>query len=141
MNQVERHFTQAREAIAAAGAAPLSRRKAMLAALLVDQAAEAMFRASGEDDLLAFRARTGARSEALALVFGLCALDPAGPRLVTEAVEVPIAAYPSLAVEDFMVSLYNGRTVMRVLIADGAARHDVHEVLAQALTDLSAGFQ
>ena len=112
---LEPHFTTARSAIAAARAAPLSRKKAMLAALLVDAAADAAFRTSGEDDVLAFRARLAAGSEALALAFALCAMDPHGPRLVTEAVEVPVEDYPELEVEDFMVSLYNGRTVMRVI--------------------------
>jgi hypothetical protein len=109
----------------------------MLAALLVDAAADAAFRASDEDDVLAFRARLAAGSEALALVFGLCAMEPVGPQLVTEAVEVPVADYPQLEVEDFMVSLYNGRTVMRVRIAMADARHDVHDVLARAMRDLS----
>jgi hypothetical protein len=115
----------------------LSRKKAMLAALQVDAAVDAAFRSSGEDDVLAFRARLAAASDALALVFAVCAMQPGGPRLVTEAVEVPVADYPALAVEDFMVSLYNGRTVMRVRIADGTARHDVHEVLARAMDALA----
>jgi hypothetical protein len=109
----------------------------MLAALLIDAAADAAFAASGEDDVLEFRARLAARSEALGLVFGLCALREGGPLLVTEAVEVPIADHPALTTEDFMVSLYNDRTVMRVRIAVGDQRHDVHAVLAKALRDLA----
>ena len=108
----------------------------MLAALLLDAAADAKFAASGEDDVLAFRARLAAGSAALGLVFALCALRPDGARLVTEAVEVPLADYPALRTEDFMVSLYNDRTVMRVRIAVGDQRRDVHEVLAQALEAL-----
>ena len=58
---------------------------------------------------------------------------------MTEAVEVSVADYPNLGVEDFMVSLYNGRTVQRVRVAlpDGG-RADVHEVLAGALAALGA---
>jgi len=130
------HFTTATSALAAARAAPLSAKKAMLAALLIDAAADALFAASGEDDILIFRARLAAHSDALALLFALCALGPDGPRLVTEAVEVPIADYPQLPVEDFMVSLYNNHTVMRVRIAAGDERYDVHEVLGTALRDL-----
>jgi hypothetical protein len=130
-------LTRATEAVAAAAAAPLSAKRAMLAALLIDAAADAMFAASGEDDVLEFRARLAKGSAALALVFGLCALRPDRERLVTEAVEVPIADYPALTIEDFMVSLYNDRTVMRVRIAVEDQRHDVHAVLGKALRDLA----
>jgi hypothetical protein len=130
-------LARAAEAVAAAAAAPLSAKRAMLAALLIDAAADALFAASGEDDVLEFRARLAKGSAALALVFGLCALRPDGERLVTEAVEVPIADYPALTTEDFMVSLYNDRTVMRVRIAVEDQRHDVHAVLGKALRDLA----
>ena len=131
------HLTRAADAVAAAAAAPLSAKRAMLAALLIDAAVDARFAASGEDDVLEFRARLAAGSEVLGLVFGLCALRPDGPMLVTEAVEVPIADYPALRTEDLMVSLYNGNTVMRVRIAVGEARHDAHAVLERALGDLA----
>lgn len=136
---VERVLAQAAAAVAAARAAPLSVKKAWLAALLVDQAADALFAATlgGQgEDILAFRAALAAGSEPLALVFGVAGR---GFDLVTEAVEVPVADYPSLGVEDFMVSLYNNRTVQRVRIAlpDGA-RRDVHEVLAAALEALQS---
>ena len=64
-------------------------------------------------------------------------MRPDGPRLVTEAVEVPLAEYGALPVEDFMVSLYNARTVQRVRIAhpDGG-RREIHQVLAAAIEDL-----
>ena len=135
---VERAFTAAREAVAAARAAPLSRKKAMLAVLLIDQAADARFAASGEGDILAFRAELAAESEALALVLALAAMGADGPQLVVEAVAVPLAEYPMLGVEDFMVSLYNGQSVQRVLVAtpDGA-RRDVHEMLVAALSTLA----
>ena len=109
----------------------------MLAVLLVDAAADACFAASGEDDLLAFRERLATASDALALVFALAAEVESGPRLVVEPVEVPVDEYPKLGVEDFMVSLYNGRTVQRVLIAAGSDRHDVHAVLAAAMDALA----
>jgi len=51
---------------------------------------------------------------------------------------VPLGDYGKLGVEDFMVSLYNGHTVQRVLIAEGTARCDVHAVLAEALKALAA---
>jgi hypothetical protein len=137
MPDTSQALTRATEAVAAAAAAPLSAKRAMLAALLIDAVADALFAASGEDDVLEFRARLAKGSAALALVFGLCALRPDGERLVTEAVEVPIADYPALTTEDFMVSLYNDRTVMRVRIAVEDQRHDVHAVLGKALRDLA----
>jgi hypothetical protein len=135
---VSPELSRAAEAVAAALAAPLSAKKAMLAALLLDAAADALFAASGEDDVLEFRARLAGRSEALGLVFGLCALRADGPRLVTEAVAVPAGEYDALSVQDLMVSLYNNRTVQRVRIAVGDQRWDVHAVLATALTDIAA---
>ena len=134
--ELERAFTAARDAVAVAGAAPLSRKRAMLAVLLVDAAADALYATSGEDDILAFRERLATESDALALAFALATQLEDGPRLVVEPVEVPIADYPQLGVEDFMVSLYNGRTVQRVRIAAGTERHDVHAVLAAAMAEL-----
>jgi len=131
-------MAQATAAVAAARAAPLSAKKALLAALLIDAAVDAVFADThgGGDDVLEFRAGLAARSEALALVFAIAAQKAA---LVTEAVEVPVADYPNLGVEDFMVSLYNGRTVQRVLVVlPGGGRADVHEVLAGALAALGS---
>jgi hypothetical protein len=136
VSKAEPHFTIAAEAITAARAAPLSAKRAMLAALLLDAAADALFAASREDDVLEFRTRLAASSPALALIFALCALREGGPHLVTEAVTVPPAAYDTLDIPDLMVSLYNHRTVQRVLIADGDKRWDVHEVLAEAMVAL-----
>jgi len=114
----------------------LSRKKAMLAAHLVDAYADRLFEAKAEPagDILAFRAGLAAAHPALAQVFDLVA---GRTELITEAVEVPIAEYGKLSVEDFMVSLYNQHTVQRVRIAmpDGA-RQDVHEVLAAAIAAL-----
>lgn len=121
----------------AAWAAPLSRKRAMLVAGLIDAYADRMFAASGEDDVLAFRAGLAARSKALALVFGVWAMREGGPQLVTEAVTVPLDEYSKLGVEDFMVSLYNAHTVQRVRIAlpDGG-RLPALDVLGEALAFL-----
>lgn len=123
------------EAMAAALNAPLSRKKAMLVALLIDAALdEAFARRTEGDDILSFREDRASRSEALRMVLDIAAMRPDGPRLVLEAVEVPIPDYGRLEVEDFMVSLYNDHTVQRVLVAlpDGS-RRAVHEVLTGAI--------
>ena len=126
-----------RAAIEAARGAPQSRKKAMLAALLIDAAVDALFEASGQDDVLVFRGTIAERDPLLRLVLDLAAMD--GAMLVLEPVETAIGDYPALGVEDFMVSLYNGRTVPRVLIATPDARRiDVHEALSAALAALEA---
>jgi hypothetical protein len=53
-------------------------------------------------------------------------------RLVTEAVAVPIADYGALAVEDFMVSLYNDHSVQRLRL-NGS---DMMKTLAEAIAAL-----
>ncbi len=122
-----------------AARAPLSRRKAMLAALLLDEVVDELFEGSRATDILAFRAGLAAGAPALALLLDLCAMRDDGPRLVLEPVEIPLADYAGLDVQDFMVSLYNGHTVQRVLVAlpDGT-RHDFQAVLAEARTALGA---
>lgn len=138
MVTLKEHFTYLDDAVAAARAAPLSARKAMLAATLIDAWPDRAYAAgtTGAEDVLAYRADLAAGSEPLALVFALCGPGAERPRLVTEAVEVPIAEYHLLSVQDYMVSLYNGNTVQRVRIAVGETRHDVHEVLAAAVAAL-----
>jgi len=125
--------------VAEAGAALLSRRKALLAAQLADAYADRLFAARAEPaaDVLEFRAALAMAHPALATIFELVA---GRTQLVTEAVEVPLADYGKLGVEDFMVSLYNGHTVQRLRIvgADGG-KHDVHEVLAEAIAALRQG--
>lgn len=125
-------------AVAAFRAAPLSRKKAMLAALLVDAALDAQFVPTpGRDDILDYRAGRMAASPALALVADLAAMRLDGPRLIVESVEVPLADYNRLSVEDFMVSLYNHHSVQRVRIAlPDSARHDAVTVLSDALAEL-----
>lgn len=123
-------MAEARQAI-------LSRKKALLAAQLVDAYADRLFAFRNEPaaDVLAFRAELASTHPALALIF---ALVGGQAELVTEAVDVPIAEYSKLSVADFMVSLYNQHTVQRVrIIADGN-HSDVHEVLAEAVEALRA---
>lgn len=132
---VSRALDAARDAVVAARAKPQSRRKAMLAALLIDDAVDALFEASGAGDVLEFRHALRGRAPALVAILDLAAMDDVA--LVVEPVEVALSDYPALGVEDFMVSLYNGRTVPRVRIAapDGS-RRDVHAALAAALAAL-----
>ena len=121
-------------------AAPLSSRKALLVAVLLDHFADrvfAQFRTSMPDflpvadDLPAWRGKLASNSAALAAIF---ALGSGQAQLRIDSVEVPIAAYPALSVEDFMVSLYNGNTVQRVMLVgpDGTPVL-VHDVLTAAL--------
>lgn len=114
----------------------LSRKKAMLAAQLADAYADRLFAAGAEPaaDVLEFRAELAKAHPALATIFDLVA---GRTELITEAVEVPLADYSKLGVEDFMVSLYNGHTVQRLRIVTGDGTHqDVHTVLAEALAAL-----
>ena len=121
----------------AARAAPLSRRKAMLVAALVDAYVDRLFAADPDaDDILVYRTKLGAAAPALGLILALGA-GRDGVRLVTEAVSVPLADYGALDVEDFMVSLYNDHSVPRLLLAlpDGG-RRDMLEVLEEAIAAL-----
>ena len=123
-------------------AAPLSVRKVLLVAVLLDHFADRVFaqfrdtpeRVFGAQDVLAWRAELGARSPALALVAELASGRHDGAMLRIDAITVPIADYPTLAVEDYMVSLYNQNTVQRVVIvrSDGSVVL-AHEILAAAL--------
>lgn len=106
----------------------------MMVAMLADAYADRLFGVqTATFDILAFRAGLAARCEALAQVFAVVRGEL---RLVTEAVEVPLADYGQLKVEDFMVSLYNGHTVQRVrlVLADGT------RVLAHPVVDEAIGF-
>ncbi len=133
------HFATLQVAFADAEAAPLSAKRAMLVAMLIDAAIDSRFAASADatGDLLAFRADIATRAPALGDIMALASLRPDGPRLVTEAVEVPIADYASLSTPDFMVSLYNDHTVQRVLLirADGT-RAEAHPLLNAAIAEL-----
>jgi hypothetical protein len=122
-------------ALAALEAAPMSRRRAMLLALLIDAEIDRRLAAGG--DILAHRATLAAGDPTLALVMTLAALREDGPRLVLEPVEVPLADYPALSEAEYMVSLYNHASVPRVLIAlpDGG-RLDALETLRAAVAAL-----
>jgi hypothetical protein len=122
----------------AAQAAPLSRRKAMQVAALVDAYVDRMFAARPDaEDVLAFRAELAAGSPALGLIMALCA-GSTDLAVVIEAVEVPLAEYGALGVEDFMVSLYNDHSVQRLRLAlpDGG-RRDLLDVLGEAVSTLN----
>ncbi|MDB5614187.1 MAG: hypothetical protein JWQ22_1840 [Devosia sp.] len=102
----------------------------MLVAALVDAYVDRLFAANGEaEDILDFRAEVAVRSPALGHIMALCS---GRARLVTEAVAVPIADYGTLAVEDFMVSLYNDHSVQRLRL-NGL---DMRETLAEAIAAL-----
>lgn len=107
-------------------------RKAMLVAALVDAFVDRLFgEAPGVDDILEFRAGMAAGAPGLGRVMALCS---GRGKLVLEAVEVPISAYGSLSVEDFMVSLYNDHTVQRLqIVSTDGSRHDMIETLDQAI--------
>ena len=120
-------------ALAALEHAPLSRKKAMLLALLIDEAIEV----SANDDPLAHRAAVAQTHPALALVMELCAMREDGPRLTLEPMTITAADAPALHEADYMVSLYNSGTVQRVRLAwpDGR-REDALTVLRQAVAEL-----
>lgn len=137
MAELAAHLAYLRAEHEAAQRAPLSARKALLVAMLTDAYADRLFAAQvAEDDIFAFRARLAAEVPALRLVFDVAA---GRARLVTEAVEVPIADYKKLSVQDFMVSLYNAHSVQRVqIVAADGTRRDAHEVLSEAVEALAA---
>lgn len=117
-----------------AQAAPLSLRKAMLAAMLVDGFVDRLFAATpAAGDILQFRGAVAEGSAALGLVMALAAQRD-GFRMAAEAVAVPIADYGRLPVEDFMVSLYNKHSVQRLrIIQPDGSRRDALELLGEAM--------
>lgn len=125
-------------AIARAAEAPLSRRRAMLAVLLADDFVERCFSegGTGAEDVLAWRDALAARSSALRVIFALAAMEVDGVRLVIDPVAVGSDERAALNTPDYMVSVYNQGTVMRVLVVLGDERHDVHAVLAEAVAAL-----
>jgi hypothetical protein len=130
------HLGYLRAELEAARAAPLSAKRARLAALLIDAYVDRLFAArhAGDADVLAFRAELAVGSPALAAAFELA---NGTARLVTEAVEVPLDDYPALPLADFMVSLYNDHTVQRVfIVTPEGQRLPVHDVLGQALATI-----
>jgi len=139
LDSLRPHRAYLEAACRAAGAAPLSRRKAMLAAALIDAYVDRLFAADDTvDDILAYRESVAAAQPALGLVMALCA-GRAGVGVAIEAVGVPLADYGALPVEDFMVSLYNDHSVqrLRLTLPDGG-RLDMQDVLREALAGLDA---
>ena len=131
------HWAYLQDVWAEARAAPLSRRKALLVASLLDAYADRLFAAQATPgDILVFRAALAAQSAPLALIFGLAArLDDVVP--VTEFIKVPLETYGQLRVEDFMVSLYNGNSIQRQFLAlPNGDRLDLLETLASAIAAL-----
>ena len=124
------------EALADSVAAPLSVRRAMLVVSLVDALADHRARADGADPLQA-RIDLATGSPELGLVLELAAHRADGPRLVVESVDVPLASLGSLSTAEFMVSLYNERTVPRLLVAlPEGGRLDAQHVLREAVEGL-----
>ena len=137
------HFALVEDEYRASVKALLSIRQAWLVAVLIDHLPDRMFEAYRKtapekvfkaEDLPAYRAILREKSPALAIIFDLCAMRPEGPTLKVVAVEVPIAEYHKLGIEDFMVSLYNQNTVQRVVVAWGDGRQALaHEILGEAV--------
>lgn len=135
------HFALIRAEIADLDAHPLAARQAKLVLTLLDKFADRVYLAHRDTapeklaaaDIVAWRDLLRARSPALDAIFEACAVPP-GAELVTRAVDVPLADYRRLSTADFMVSLYNGLTVQRVLLVapDGTARL-AREVIGEAL--------
>src|SRR5690554_6323544 len=134
------HRAYLEAAMQAVRAAPLARRKALLAAMLIDAQVDRLFAAGGRgDDILAYRATMAARSPALGHILALCG-QGGDTALVIDTVAVPLADYGRLAIEDFMVSLYNDHSVqrLRLVTADGE-RHDMLDSLTGAIAALDDG--
>lgn len=124
---------------AAAQAAPLSIRKTLLVASLIDAYADRLFAADDTaDDILVFRSALVDETPVLDPIFALCSQRPDGPRLVLSPTEVPLSQYTQLGVADFMVSLYNNHTVQRVQFAypDGT-QLDAQTILGAAIERLA----
>ena len=126
-------------------AAPLSARKVLLVAVLLDHFADLVFtrwrdmpeRVLGAQDVLDWRATLAKQCPALALVAHLASGKHDGATLRIDTIRLPIADYPALGIEDYMVSLYNQNSVQRVVVArrDGSTVL-AHDILAAALAYL-----
>jgi hypothetical protein len=141
------HFALIEAELADLDARPLSARQTKLVMVLLDKFADRIFLARREqhpdrvveaggrtiEDGIAWRDCLRQSCPALGALFDVCAIPPTAT-LETRAVEVPIADYPRLSTADFMVSLYNGLTVQRVLLVfpDGETRL-ARDVIAAAM--------
>lgn len=119
------HLALMNEAYAECLAAPLSVRRALAVAVLLDLMPDRVFaqwrgnapeKVLGAEDLPAYRAVLCERFEALDTIARLGARAPGGPTL--EVVQVPVTAAElvGLTLPDFMVCLYNGQRVMRIMV-------------------------
>lgn len=139
MPKLAAHWDYLQTEWAAAQAAPLSIRKTLLVASLIDAYADRLFASDQTaDDILVFRAALAADTPALGSIFALCGQRVDAPRLVLSATEVPLSRYTQLGVADFMVSLYNNHTVQRVQFAypDGK-QLDAQTILGAAIEGLA----
>ncbi len=120
-------------ALAALEESPLSRKKAMLLALLID--AQIDRRMTG--DALTYRSNLSYRSPPLGFVMELAAMREGGVQLVLEPVTISAEEAATLREADYMVSLYNKATVQRIRFAwkDGR-REDALTVLRAAVAAL-----
>lgn len=124
--------------------APLSLRRATLAAVLLNNLPDKVFaayRATAPDkvmnalDLPEYRAHVEAACPEIRTLHALCRFDDESPRLVREAVAVPEIDTTKLALGEFMISLYNDIAVQTLLVhfADGSSAR-FHDVTTPALS-------
>jgi hypothetical protein len=141
------HFALIDAELADLDAHPLSARQTRLLMTLIDKFADRVFFARRErhpdrvvevegrtiEDGVAWRDFLRHECPALGAIFDLCAVPPTAA-LEVRAVEMPIPDYPELSTADFMVSLYNGNSVQRVLLVlpDGDTRL-AREVIGAAM--------
>ena len=87
----------------------------------------------GAEDVLRFRSAIAAECPALGLIAEVCALRADGPRLAVQAFALEAKDYRHLPVEDYMVSLYSGGTVQRVMVVSKDGERLAHEVIDEAM--------
>jgi len=114
----------------------MSRKRAMLLVLLIDAAIDA--RCPKGRDPLAHRQELAADA-ALALVMELAAMRAGGAQLAVAQREVSAAEYPALSEAEYMVSLYNGATLPRLVITGAGEARAALPVLRQAVAMLAGG--
>ena len=109
----------------------------MLAVALVDAFVDRLFERSDLSDVLEFRRRIGEAHPVLGLVMSIASHRADGPKLAIANRPVPIERYGELAVEDFMVSLYNDHSVQQLVVqSPGASDMPALALVQSALRDL-----
>lgn len=109
----------------------------MLVVALADSVVDRLFTLSEVTDILEFRRSLGTTFPALGLVMNIAAHGPGAPQVVVANCPVPIESYGELAVEDFMISLYNDHEVQRLVVrTPGAAELPALAVLSEAVEAL-----